>query len=74
LTGPNFFLPPFPGFEKMKPKNQKEKLVSDERCIHGLIKGQCGICQRLNARRNSGKKRTAKDKKREAKRGNQSSN
>jgi hypothetical protein len=48
--------------------------VSNDRCIHGLIKGQCGICQRLNAKRNSGKGRTAKDKKREAKRGSQSSN
>jgi hypothetical protein len=58
----------------MKPRKQKENLVSNDRCIHGLIKGQCGICQRLNAKRNSGKRRPAKDKKREAKRGTQSSN
>ncbi|MEJ2724701.1 MAG: hypothetical protein P8175_08655 [Deltaproteobacteria bacterium] len=48
--------------------------MSNDRCIHGLIKEQCGICQRLNAKQNSGKERTAKDKKREAKRGAQSSN
>jgi hypothetical protein len=25
---------------------KKEYMMSNERCMHGMLKGQCGVCQR----------------------------
>jgi hypothetical protein len=61
------------GFSRPAPLRKEKEYMSNMRCKHGLIEGQCGICQATLARMCKPKEEVQQEKKKPARKAKSSS-